>query len=127
MKVKLEEKYRQFYTLDDLDRAKAVIAYMKEDESTPADYAAYAAEHIASRRHKDNLDRIMEASAHTARNCRAWNNYGDDTQDMDVWIEFIAKTYGGFIIGGAYLTDIWAICSDDDLTGHMYETYYKKA
>lgn len=126
MKVKLEENYKSLYTLYDLARAKAVIASLKEDESTPAEYAAYAAAHIASRRHNDHLERILEASAHTAGNCRVWDNYGD-TQHMDVWIDFTAKTTFGFIVGGAYLTDIWAIDGDTDLTDHMYEIYYKKA
>lgn len=127
MKVKLENDYRRFYTLEDLDRAKTVIALMKEDDSTATDYAAQAARHIAL--HNDDcLDRILEASAHTALHRGiVWDRLGDATGLMDVWIDFIAKTSCGFIIGGAYLTDIWDIDGVNDITGLMYKEIYRHA
>lgn len=43
MKVTLDKEYRQRYTLEELDRAKAVIAYEKEnDVITAKEWAEYA-------------------------------------------------------------------------------------
>ena len=38
MKVALEKEYRKWYTLEDLDRAKMVIAFEKEDEMSVKDW-----------------------------------------------------------------------------------------
>lgn len=108
MKVKMEKDYRKLYTLEDLDRAKAVINGMKEDESSAADMAEYAAGEIENH----NRDfwshvEVLKVEAHTARNCRVWNAYNDESQDMDVWIEFVLDFGNAIVKGGAYLTDIW--------------------
>lgn len=112
MKVKLEDKYKELYTVLDLERAKAVIKYEKQcDDYTAAEWAKFAAEE-AMREEHGYFVRIIEASAETSRNCNlrgdgTLNAYGEDTYDMDVWITFIAMTSNGFIKGGAYLSDIW--------------------
>ena len=107
MKVRLEEKYRNLYTLDDLDRAKAVIRAEKEnDEETPKGWAEYAARE-ALKETGDYCLEIVSAEAHTAKNYRAWNAYGEETEDMDGWISGIARTADGFLEFGAYLSDIW--------------------
>lgn len=124
MKVKLEDRYREFYTLEDLDHARAVIASEKEDEETPAGWLAYAAREVA----KDQLwfvSRIIEASAHTARNRFAWNAYGE-TGNMDIWIEGLAETDDGFLKVGAYLTDIWQTGSVD-YRDRLYSVRYVRA
>ena len=126
MKVKLEENYKSLYTLENLYRAKRIIADEKEDTETAAGYARIAAANIA-KAHGYWIDRIIEASAETALNGRIWNAWGEDSGNMDIWISFIAKTGSGFIEGGAYLSDIHAITGENDLTGHMYYTLYKKA
>lgn len=106
MKVKLDKRYRELYTLSDLERAKEVIKFMKEDTSTVKEYAQYAL--IEALRGTGVYDReIITAEARTAGNRRAWNAYGEDTTTMDVWIEALARTSEGFIEFGAYLTDIW--------------------
>lgn len=106
MKVTLEKDYRKLYTLEDLERAKAVIASEREDEETAKGWARYAV--IEALKGTGEVDReIIKASAVTARNCRAWNAYGEGTENMDIWIEFTAETSEGFIKGGAYLSDIW--------------------
>ena len=111
MKVKLDKNYRDLYTLSDLERAKEVIKFMKDDTSSVKDYAAYAI--IEALRDTKVFDReIITAEARTARNRRVWDAYGDGTGSMDVWIEALAKTSEGFIEVGAYLTDIWQTGSD---------------
>ena len=111
MKVTLEKDYKRFYTIDDLSRAKAVIKYEKDnDEDTPAGWLAYAVNEFYKDRFDLGLERIIEAKAETAKNNRAWNLYGnadDETENMDVWISGLAKTYTGYIEIGAYLSDIW--------------------
>ena len=106
MKVKLDKNYRDLYTLSDLERAKAVIKFMKEDSSTVKEYAEYAIREAL--KDTDVFDReIITAEAHTAGNRRVWDAYGEGTASMDVWITALARTSEGFIECGAYLTDIW--------------------
>ena len=128
MKVTLEKDYRRLYTLEDLDRAKEVIACEKEDESTIASWAVYAVNEVLrtlnENEHKgfayaDESD-IFRATARTAKNCRAWNAYGE-THDMDVWIEAYAYTYNCFIEIGAYLSDIFQTGAEP----YAQHTYYR--
>ena len=128
MKVTLEKDYRKYYTLEDLDRAKRVIAAEKEDESTVKEWAEMAIREAIKNDEgipNDYIVEIFKAEAHTAKNCRIWNAYGyidpeeANTQDMDVWIEFAAELGQGYIKGGAYLTDIWQT-GGTDYREHMY-------
>lgn len=116
MKVTLEKNYRKYYTLEDLDRARKVIAAEKETDCTPKEYAEMAIREALKNDDgiaDDWIVEIFKAEAHTAKNHRVWNAYGycdpeeANTQDMDVWIEFAAELENGFIKGGAYLSDIW--------------------
>lgn len=119
MKVTLQKDYRKFYTLDDLDRAKAIIAFEKEnDEETPSGWAAYAIREAG-----ENAMEILKAEARTAKNCRVWNQYGDNSEDLDVWIEATAETTSGFIKIGAYLSDIW----QSGVTKYKQHMFIKKA
>lgn len=119
MKVTLQKDYRKIYTLDDLGRAKAIIAYEKEnDEETPRGWAEYAIREAG-----ENAIEILKATAETARNCRAWNQYGDGSADMDVWIEATAETESGFVKIGAYLSDIW----QSGATPYKQHMFIKKA
>lgn len=124
MKVKMDKEYRRNYTLEDIDRAKMVIAFEKEnDEDTAKGWAKYAVNE-AAKAYDDYSVEIIKADATTAKNYRAWNLYGDGSQDMDVWVEATAKTVNGFIEVGAYLSDIWQTGAVD-YTRHMYTKYYK--
>ena len=125
MKVRMEDGYRAFYTLEDVDRAKKVIAFEKEnDEETVKGWAEYAVNEAVKNKNSDYCVEILKAEARTARNYRAWNLYGDDTDNMDVWIEATAKTSYGFVEVGAYLSDIWQTGAVK-YTEHMYIKYYK--
>lgn len=128
MKVTLEKDYRKYYTLDDLDRARKVIAAEKEDESTVKEWAEMAIREALKNDdgiYDDYIVEIFKAEAHTAKNHRVWNVYGycdpeeANTQDMDVWIEFAAETESGYIKGGAYLSDIWQT-GGADYRQHIY-------
>lgn len=128
MKVTLEKNYRKYYTLEDLDRARKVIAAEKEDESTVKEWAEMAIREALKNDdgiYDDYIVEIFKAEAHTAKNHRVWNAYGycdpeeANTQDMDVWIEFAAEIEHGYIKGGAYLSDIWQT-GGTDYRQHMY-------
>ncbi len=129
MKVSLEKDYKKFYTIEDLERAKMVIASEKEDEETVKGWAEYAARE-ALKGTRDYLAEVIKAEARTAKNCRVWNAYGASaefsSEDMDVWIDFTAETDYGFIKGGAYLSDIWQTGAVE-YKHHMYIRYYTEA
>ena len=125
MRVKLEKNHKDFYTVADLERAKEVIAFEKEDEITVKEWAEYAV-NTAVKKYEDYgyCVEVFKAEAHTAKNFRAWNLYGDGTQDMDVWVEATAETVDGMIKVGAYLSDIWQTGAVD-YTSHMFVRYFK--
>lgn len=117
MKVTLEGNYRKYYTLEELDQAKRVIAAEKGDTTTAKEYAEIAIREFLKDENGISTDYIVEtftAKASTAKNRTIWNEYcmSDDDPDqetgtLDVWIEFAAELGKGYIRGGAYLSDIW--------------------
>lgn len=128
MKLTLEKNYRKYYTLEDLDHAKRVIATEKEDDCPVKEYAEMAIREAFKNDDgiaEDYIVEIFKAEVHTAKNHRVWNAYGycdpeeANTQDMDVWIEFAAELGHGYIKGGAYLSDIWQT-GGTDYREHMY-------
>jgi len=110
MKVALEKEYRKVYTLEELEQAKMVIAFEKEDEETIEGWAEYAVRE-ATKDRKDYADwlgaTVIKATATTATNIRVYDAYGEGTGHMDVIIEATAETHKGFIKIAAYLSDIW--------------------
>ena len=126
MKVKLQNEWKSLYTIEDLKRAKAIIKSEKEDDNeTAAEWAEYAVNE-ALKDKSDYLLRIIEAKAETARNCRVWNAYSDESANMDIWIEATAKTTKGYIEIGAYLSDIWQ-SGAVEYRQHMYIQCYTRA
>ena len=126
MKVNMEKDYRQYYTMIDVENAKEIIKMEKEDDENKAkDWAEYAVNE-ALKGTDDFLRDIIEASAETAKNCRAWNEYGEGTADMDVWIRCTARTADGYIEVGAYLSDIWKTGAEE-YRQHEYIDYFKRA
>lgn len=123
MKVKFEKDYKDFYTLADVERAKKVISYEKDDEETPTGWAEYAIKEAL----KDTMeycDEVIRASAETTRNNRIWDAYGEGTGTLDVWITALAKTREGFIEIGAYLSDIWQ-SGAEPYKDHMIVNQYR--
>lgn len=127
MKVKMDRNYRKYYTLEQVDQAKAVIAWEKEDEETAAGWARYAVNEALKGTGVSAADWmdgwILKADATTARNGRAWNQYGEGTGDMDIWIDAVVRTGEGFLEVGAYLSDIW-LTGATDYRQHMYIKRY---
>ena len=124
MKVNLPRNYKDFFTISDLEKAKAVIDCMKGDESKPKDYGKYAVEH-ALKDSYECLEEVLEAKAEVEPNGRIFDAYGDSGR-MDVWMEITARTSDGYVEVSAYLTDIWSIGGDADLRSHMAIRRYHK-
>lgn len=124
MLVRLEENYKDRYTVSDLERARAIIKQERDDEMLVAQYAEMAANEIL--KHGDTfLRRVLKATAHTAKNCRVWDAYDIGSCDMDVWIDAIAETSDGFIKFGAFLTSIWQIGGGTDMDDY-YVRYFRE-
>ena len=124
MKVRLERFYKERYTLADLQAAKKVIQYEKEDECSAADMAEYAARE-ALKDTSDYLQEIIKAEAITAMNNRVYDAYGEGTKNIDVLIYALAKTSAGYMELSAYLTDIWQTGAID-YQDKMYVEVFKR-
>lgn len=121
MKVRISDESKKIITIEQMPAARKVIEAMKEDEWTAKDYAAMAAR-IAS---GCNAVKVLEASAEIAANCRAWDEFAEGSGKFDVWVEFTAFTDNGFVMGGAYITDLWS-SSDDNLGETLDHMYVRK-
>lgn len=126
MRITLPKDYRRYFTLADLDRAKAIINAEKENTMTAREWAEYAVKEAVG------MDgwcvEILKVEAEASKNCRAWNMYSDESEDMDVWISFVAEIWHdgkpGFLKGGAYLSDIWGTGATK-YRQHMYMNFFK--
>lgn len=106
MKVTLEERYKDRYTIAEYEAAKGVIKEVKADECTALEWAEYAARE-AVRDSGEYIREVLVADAHTATNHRAYDAYFIGSGYMDVMVHGIARTDRGIIEFEAYLTDIW--------------------
>ena len=123
MKVTITKDTKKWLTLEQAPIARRIIADMKQDETPITEYAAMAVNCIGNALgHFNWCSRVLEAKAEISGNRRIWNQYSDDSETLDVWIDFTARTDDGFIEGGAYLTDIWNIggIESEELAAHMY-------
>lgn len=117
MKVKITDEARRWLTLAELPSAKQMIAEMKEDESSAAEYLATAAAcwlHNSENAHRaDDVVKVLAASAEIAGNARIWNRYNDESGRLDVWLTGTVETFYGFLKIGCYLSDVWEIGPED--------------
>ena len=118
MKVQFTSEMKKVVTVAEMPAVRAVIEYMKEDQWEAKDYAKMAAR-IAS---GCNTVKVLEASAKVAANCRVRDAIAEGSGKFDVWVEFTAFTDNGFVMGGAYITDLWGyICDNREETlKHMF-------
>lgn len=121
MKVAITTEMKKVLTVAEMPAVNKVIAAVKDDTSTAKECAELAAR-IAS---GTNNVKVIEASAEIAKSDRCWNNIGEGTADIDVWITFTAiidDGFDGIIMGGAYLTDLWMATSNnnEEIRSHMY-------
>ena len=117
MKIKFGSEQKKYITVAELPIVKQIISDMKEDDGL-MEYAEIAAR-IASGGY---VVKVYECSAEIAKNGRIYNAYGDDTENLDIWINAAALTSEGFVMFGIYLTDVWNITGDnaEEIKSHMY-------
>lgn len=129
MKVKaFTKEAKKYVTAYDVEKSRDIIRDMKEDESTPADYLLTAAKCLNGVYHAD----VIQADARMECNRRVWDAYSAGSQDLDVYIEGLAKVeYNGgsaYVEIGAYLSDIWQLTGSEEddatTTGMFYLTWY---
>lgn len=121
MKVTFTANSKKVITIAETPTARQMIETLKDDGCTVKEFAEMAAR-VAS---GSNVVKVLDCSAEISKNCRACDNYTDDSGDLDVWVDFTAIIDGGFggiIMGGAYLTDIWSIAGDNhnEIRRHMF-------
>ena len=125
MKVSISKQSQKVISIEEAPAAKRIVKEMKDDEMSVAEYAEIAAR-VAGGNSKYE---ILKASAEIAKNARVYNRYGEDTNDLDIWIDFYAfNEYKGFFEVGVYLSDIWDICDSnaEEIKSHMYINHYHK-
>lgn len=126
MKVKFTAEQKKYITVAELPMVKRIIADMKEDDQLQ-EYVQIAAR-IASR--SNELFEILKTDAIIAKNCRAYDNYGEGSGTLDIWLKAYAfSSYKGFYNIGIYLTDVWNTNSEnkEEIRSHMYiEEYTRK-
>ena len=111
MKVMVSQESKKYLTAEEYDNAKRLAKHMKEedDEWGATDYAK-----LAVRGAGGDVVEILKASATVMGNTRAYDIYFEGSGRLDIWIETTALTAEGFVIVGAYLSDIYSITGTDD-------------
>lgn len=124
MKVSLERDYRKFYTLEDLDAAKVVIACQKTDEASLQVIAWDVVAAVAGK-YGDGPEKVLEVTAETGRNKRVqYDTYGEGSGHFDVYIHATAETYDGFMKVSFFLSDYWYMDSPEYIRCRCYHQYY---
>lgn len=129
MKISITKDTKRILTVEEMELARKIIMAEKDEDSmTVEEYAKMAVEAVIEAYGHDWCEKILEASAEIAKNCRVWNYYHDDSRDLDVWIKCIAQTTKGFCIVGACLSDIWSIGPNNrqEIVRHMYIRRFKE-
>lgn len=138
MKVKLERNYKRYYTVEEYEQAKVVIAAEKEDETKVTDYAEMAVREFCRVYHLTDSS-ILSVDTTTGKNRRAYNAYtdsaGNESGCMDVFLDIYAEIYMEADDGlfkrailnlSAMLSDIWQIDGETDIARHMWgEIFFK--
>lgn len=122
MKIRLNKSEHDYFTVREYEIAKEVIASLKEDSGL-LEYASMAARLVGDMT-------VITVDATVCKNSRVRNRYTDDSYDIDVWIEILAR---GCINGkmayaeiGVCLTDVWDICptNHEDILRQMFVEKY---
>lgn len=119
MKVQFTAEMKHIVTVAEMPAVRKIIEAEKEnDEWTAQKWAKMAAGIVRP----CSSVKVLEASAEIAKNCRVWDAYADGSADFDVWIRFTAFADDSFVMGGVYLTDLWAASADnrEETIKHMY-------
>lgn len=126
MKISITKDSKRVITLEEVEQARKIIESEKENDSVNY-YAEMAVDAAATLHGGDDCVKVLEASAEIAKNQRLWNFYHEESRDLDVWVRVTARTYRGFCIVGAYLSDIYQLTSDNKkeiAASHMFIRWF---
>lgn len=123
MRVMMTDDSKKIITLAEAPYALQIIEELKEDTGLQ-EYARMAA-NVAGGNY--NYE-ILKATAEIARNQNVWDQYGEGTGTLDVWLKIYAfARYAGFYEIYVYLSDIWQITADntDEIRDRMLIGHYE--
>ena len=128
MKIQITKDSKQVLRLNQAPIARRIVETYKDDGATVKEYAGMAI-NVALDGKCDYLVEVYKATAEISRNCRAWNELDDSSEDLDIWVEAVAQTAKGFVTVGAYLTDIWQTggVPAAELADRMFIRYFREA
>ena len=109
MKIQFTNEMKHIVTVAEMPSVRSVIESERDGEWTAKEWAKMAAEFVCPH----SRVKVLEASAEIAKNFRVRDAYGDDSADFDVWVKFTAFADDSFVMGGAYLTDLWPASADN--------------
>ena len=118
MKISITEESKKYLTVEEYEIAKRIVKEFKATESEELqDYARQAVCIVDGSVHE-----VFKVSASIARNNRAYNALAADTGMLDVWFDITASTQNGFVIIGAYLSDLWQATGEnnEEIASRMY-------
>lgn len=122
MKVRITEETKRAIKAYQIPIAREIVKACAGDEATVKEYATIAARVLLP----DVVEAVFTAEAEVMPNCRSWERIINGSENLDVWINFTAKSRNDFVEGGAYLSDIWELTGDngDEIAEHMYKRLY---
>lgn len=127
MKVTFDKDFKRFFTVEEYEQAKVVIACEKDDEYKPEQWAEVMA-HEVFKNSPWYMERVLSAKAEICKNTQTvgYERYGEGSGFMDVWVSaiFDCGIYG-VVEAHAYLSDIWATGGDYEYRDRMYVKYAK--
>lgn len=121
MKVTLSDKSKKLVTLAEMPIVRKMIEQLAtEDTSSAAEYVSMVAALPFGR--YSAVKKVYDAKASISKNCRVNDYYAENSGNLDVWIDFTAQTTDGFVVGGAYLSDIWSLGAEtrEEVLSNMY-------
>lgn len=118
MKIQFTNEMKHIVTVAEMPSVRSVIESERDGEWTAKEWAKMAAEFVCPH----SRVKVLEASAEIAKNFRVRDAYGDDSADFDVWVKFTAFADDSFVMGSAYLTDLWTASADnrEETVKHMH-------
>lgn len=122
MKIKFGAEQKKYIYVSEIPAVKELISELQDkDNYGDFSFEIGAAVTCATGTNSDSFQ-ILKKEAEIAKNHRIYNHYSDNSGTLDIWFTIYAYDhYYGFFEIGCYLSDIWAISSEnvDEIRSHM--------
>lgn len=122
MKIQINEESKKVLTLSEMPIVKEIIKDFKDG----GDNLSWELETL---KNIIGADEVIISSAYVTKNCRAYNVFGDESGNIDIWINTTLynrysseNTGGAFYMVGVYLSDLYQATGDnrEELKSRMY-------